>query len=127
MKILVVDDSPSIRAVMRYIIHHEGWELTEATSSEQALELYSQNPDFDLVIIDHGSLRLQGLKTLEYIRNLGFQGKSIVISLDHRGQFIEEVKNLGISSWLHKPFSNEHFCQAVHHAMGKPVILRKSA
>ncbi|NRA63927.1 MAG: response regulator [Pseudobacteriovorax sp.] len=127
MKILVVEDSPSIRTVIKYIVENEGWDLTEAVSHEEASTVFDRAKEFDLVIVDHGSQKLDGLEVLRQLQNIGYQGKSIVISLDDRERFIEEAKGLGISGWLHKPFTNEHFCRAVDHAMGEALLGKKTA
>ena len=127
VKILVVEDSPSIRTVIRYISESQGWEIREAIDCQQALSQFEQSKDFDLVIVDHGSQTLAGLEVLRQLKANGYAGKCIVLSLDARERFIEEVKGLGISSWLHKPFSNEHFCKAIDHAMGASLIGQRTA
>ena len=127
MKILVVEDSPSIRTVIRYIGENKGWDILEAADSASAIDLYNQANELDLVIVDHGSPNLSGLDVLKSLQNQGFHGKSIVLSLDTREEFIDQIRGLGISSWLHKPFSNEHFCTAIDHEMGHNLINKQSA
>src|SRR6516225_7315021 len=50
-RILVVDDEPQIRRIMRTTLVNEGYEVTDARSGEEALELF-QADRYDLVILD---------------------------------------------------------------------------
>jgi two-component system KDP operon response regulator KdpE len=65
-KVLVVDDEPPIRKLLRLGLGTQGYEILEAANARTALELIAQKPD--LVILDLGLPDMQGLDVLASIR-----------------------------------------------------------
>ena len=66
-KILVVDDEPPIRKLLRMGLAAHGYEVLEATNGKSALELLDKKPD--LVILDLGLPDIDGLELLRRIRH----------------------------------------------------------
>jgi CheY-like chemotaxis protein len=66
MRILLVDDQPDMRLLMRSWLTQPGWEVVEATSGEEALELRADA--FDVLVVDH--LMDPGMNGLELARAL---------------------------------------------------------
>ncbi len=67
-RILVVDDEPQIRRVMRTTLSASGYEVADARSGEEALERLSSE-SFDLVLLDMNMPGAGGLETCRAIRN----------------------------------------------------------
>jgi two-component system KDP operon response regulator KdpE len=65
-KVLVIDDEPPIRKLLRLGLGTQGYEILEAPNGRTALELIAQKPD--LVILDLGLPDMQGLDLLTSIR-----------------------------------------------------------
>jgi two-component system, OmpR family, KDP operon response regulator KdpE len=65
-KVLVVDDEPPIRKLLRMGLTVQGYQILEAPNGKTALELLSQGPD--LVILDLGLPDIQGHELLRMIR-----------------------------------------------------------
>jgi two-component system KDP operon response regulator KdpE len=59
LRVLVIDDEPPIRKLLRMGLSTQGYEILEAPSGRIALELLAENPD--LVILDLGSRMCRGL------------------------------------------------------------------
>ena len=68
LKVLVVDDEPPIRKLLRTGLGMEGYETIDAPNAKAALELMADEPD--LVILDLGLPDMQGLELLRKIRDL---------------------------------------------------------
>src|SRR5512142_880543 len=66
LKVLVVDDEPPIRKLLRMGLGTQGYQTVDASSAKAALELISDKPD--LVILDLGLPDMQGLELLRQIR-----------------------------------------------------------
>jgi two-component system, OmpR family, KDP operon response regulator KdpE len=66
VKVLVVDDEPPIRKLLRMGLSTQGYEILEAPNGRTALELMAQTPD--LVILDLGLPDMQGLELLRTMR-----------------------------------------------------------
>ncbi len=66
-RILVVDDSPSVVALLRGFLVHEGYEVVVATNGLEALERYAEQPP-DLVLMDVMMPELDGIETVRRMR-----------------------------------------------------------
>jgi two-component system KDP operon response regulator KdpE len=102
-RILVVDDEPRMIHFIRLNLEHDGYEVVEAESGEQALEkLRDRLPD--LVLLDVMMPELDGFETLRMIRELSTVP---VIMLTAKGEEEDRVKGLeiGADDYIVKPFS----------------------
>ena len=66
LKVLVVDDEPPIRKLLRMGLGTQGYQTLDAADAKAALKLISSKPD--LVILDLGLPDMQGLELLRQIR-----------------------------------------------------------
>ena len=114
MKALLVEESPTVCAVMEYALKHEGWDLTVAETQEQAMELLSSEGEtIDIVIVDHSLDHIDGLSVLERSSKLNHNPKSILLSQDDRSEITDQAQNLGAICWLHKPVSMASLLKAI--------------
>jgi two-component system, OmpR family, KDP operon response regulator KdpE len=102
VKILVVDDEPPIRKLLRMGLAAHGYEVLEASNGKIALELLAQKPD--IVILDLGLPDIDGLDLLRRIRNT--QESLPVVVLSSRGDEAGKVAalDLGADDYVTKPF-----------------------
>src|ERR1700757_5311506 len=114
-KILIVDDDPQIRRVMKVILAGERYELADARSGEAALlQLRSFMPD--LVLLDLNMPGMGGLETCRQIR----EGSDIpVIILTVRNAEDEKVEALdaGADDYVPKPFGMKELLARVRAAL----------
>ena len=102
LKVLVVDDEPPIRKLLRMGLSTQGYEILEAPNGKASLDLLSQNPD--LVILDLGLPDMQGLELLRMMRARNEAVPIVVLS--SRGDEVGKVQalDLGADDYLTKPF-----------------------
>jgi two-component system KDP operon response regulator KdpE len=102
-KILVVDDEPQIRRVMRVILAGENYEIVEARSGEAALLSFREFLP-DLVLLD---LNMSGMSGLETCRAIRETSEVPIIVLTVRQEEAEKVAALdaGADDYVTKPFS----------------------
>jgi len=102
LKILVVDDEPPIRKLLRLGLDAHGYEVLEATNGKTALEMLARFPD--LVILDLGLPDVQGLELLRKIREQHESLPIVVLSSrsDEAGKV--EALDLGADDYVTKPF-----------------------
>ncbi|MEO8483285.1 MAG: response regulator transcription factor [Acidobacteriota bacterium] len=100
--ILVVDDDPQIRRVMRVTLTQQGYEIDDAKSGEVALDKIRQHR-FDLVLLDMNMPGMGGLETCETIRR---QSEIPVIMLTVRDAEADKIQALdaGADDYVTKPF-----------------------
>lgn len=101
-KILVVDDDPHIRELIRVFLEKEGFDVIEASDGVEALQLWETTP-VDLVILDIMMPRLDGWSLCEELRN---HSDVPVLMLTAKGETAQKFKGfqLGADDYLVKPF-----------------------
>ena len=101
-RILVVDDDPQIRRVMRVTLTGQGYEIDDAKSGEGALEKLREQR-FDLVLLDLNMPGIGGLETCRLIRD---QSEIAVIIMTVRDTEADKVEALdsGADDYITKPF-----------------------
>ena len=102
LKILVVDDEPPIRKLLRMGLSTQGYEILEAPNGKASLDLLGRNPD--LIILDLGLPDMQGLELLRTMRARNERVPIVVLS--SRGDEIGKVQalDLGADDYVTKPF-----------------------
>jgi two-component system KDP operon response regulator KdpE len=102
LKIMVVDDEPPIRKLLRMGLTSQGYQVLEAPNGKTALELLAKKPD--LVILDLGLPDVDGLELLRRIRHR--QENLPVVVLSSRGDEPGKVAalDLGADDYVTKPF-----------------------
>jgi two-component system, OmpR family, KDP operon response regulator KdpE len=121
LSVLVIDDEPPIRKLLRMGLSAHGYEIHEAPNGKAALELLSTPPD--LIILDLGLPDMQGLDLLRTIRA---RHESVpIIVLSSRGDEAGKVQalDLGADDYVTKPFGMEELLArlraAVRHQLQK--------
>jgi two-component system KDP operon response regulator KdpE len=102
LRVLVVDDEPPIRKLLRMGLTAQGYQTLEAPNGKVALELLGQAPD--LVILDLGLPDMQGHDLLRTIRA---RNESVpIVVLSSRGDEAGKVQalDLGADDYVTKPF-----------------------
>jgi len=115
LKILVIDDEPPIRKLLRMGLSTQGYEVLEAPNGKSGLELLTQNPD--LVILDLGLPDVDGLELLRTIRGRK-EGVPIVV-LSSRGDEAGKVQalDLGADDYVTKPFGMDELMARMRAAL----------
>jgi DNA-binding response OmpR family regulator len=117
-RILVVDDDPDIRLLLRNLLERANFTVDEAEGGRSALRnLYSSPPS--LVILDVSMPEMDGYQTLERIRDLS---DVPVLMLTARTQELEKVRGLtaGADDYVAKPFGRQELLARVQ------ALLRRS-
>ncbi len=112
-RILVVDDDPKIRTVVRRGLAYEGYRVVEAASGEEGLEKAREHLP-ELVILD---VMLPGIDGLEVTRRLRSADDHVaILMLTARDEVRARVEGLetGADDYLVKPFSFEELLARVH-------------
>jgi two-component system, OmpR family, KDP operon response regulator KdpE len=101
-RILLADDEPAIRKVVRDALEREGHEVVAAVDGEEALERFA-NAGFDLVVTDLAMPRLDGLELVQAIRR---RSPVPILVLTVRSEEREKVRLLdaGADDYVTKPF-----------------------
>jgi DNA-binding response OmpR family regulator len=110
-RVLVVDDDPDIRGLLRELLDRRGFDVTEARDGQEALRaFFAERPD--LVVLDVAMPVLDGWKTLERIRELS---DVPVVMLTARTTELEKTRGLraGADDYVTKPFGRQELLARV--------------
>jgi two-component system, OmpR family, KDP operon response regulator KdpE len=115
LKVLVIDDEPPIRKLLRMGLSTQGYDILDAPSGKTALEMLKHKPD--LVILDLGLPDMQGLDLLSMIRER-LEGVPIVV-LSSRGDEAGKVDALdrGADDYVTKPFGMDELLARMRAAL----------
>jgi two-component system KDP operon response regulator KdpE len=115
LTVLVVDDEPPIRRLLRMGLSTQGYHILDAPTAKAALELLAQSPD--LIILDLGLPDMEGLELLRTIRARSERVPIVVLS--SRGDEGGKVAalDLGADDYLTKPFGMEELLARLRAAL----------
>jgi two-component system KDP operon response regulator KdpE len=122
IKVLVIDDEPPIRKLLRMGLTSQGYNIIEAGNGKAALELMGEAPD--LVILDLGLPDIQGHELLRTIRS---RNESVpVVVLSSRGDEAGKVRalDLGADDYVTKPFGMDELLARMRAALRHQLQLQ---
>jgi DNA-binding response OmpR family regulator len=116
--VLVVDDDPEIRDVVRWLLEDEGWTVETASDGRDALERATRARPA-LIVLDMGLPILSGEEVAMRLREVYVDPPPIiVVSADGRAG--EKAARIGAASYLHKPFDVDALARLVRLTLGSP-------
>ena len=124
VRVLIVDDDPKVRRVLKRLLSLEGMEPIEASDGESALEIIRlRSPD--LVLLDIRKPGVSGEKTLQQIRVLDRDVPVIIIT--GYGTIRDAVQRLkdGAYDYLTKPFDNDEVLLTIRQALNKRQLKKR--
>ena len=115
LKVLIVDDEPPIRKLLRLGLTTQGYQIIEAPNGKTAIELLNQKPD--LIILDLGLPDIQGHELLRMIRARNESVPIVVLSSrsDEAGKV--EALDFGADDYVTKPFSMDELLARMRAAL----------
>jgi two-component system KDP operon response regulator KdpE len=118
-RILVVDDEPQIRRVMRATLVAEGYEVLDARSGEDALELIRAER-FDLALLDINLPGISGIATCREIRTTS--DLAVIMMTVRNGQQDKvEALDAGADDYVTKPFGMSEMLARIRAALRRPM------
>ena len=124
-KILVVDDEPQIRRIMRTTLTAEGYAVYDARSGEEALDAVREQR-FDLVLLD---VNMPGMGGLEACRSIRSTSDTAIIMLTVRSAEEDKVAALdaGADDYVTKPFGMPELLARIRAALRRLPVSSDSA
>lgn len=120
IKILVVDDEARMRKLVKDFLTVKGFQVLEAGDGEEAIDLFFEQKDIALILLDVMMPKMDGWEVLRSIRKYS---QVPIIMLTARGDEQDELQsfNLGVDEYISKPFSPKILVARVE------AILRRSS
>jgi two-component system chemotaxis response regulator CheY len=104
-KVMIVDDSRTVRQQVVAALGPAGFEVLEAQDGIEGLDRMKGTPDLSLIICDLNMPRMNGLEMLGVAKESGSLSVPVVmLTTEGRTDLIEKAKRAGARGWLVKPF-----------------------
>jgi len=126
-RILVVDDEPQIRRVMRTTLVANGYEMAEARSGEDALERLRRER-YDLVLLDVNMPGLGGIGTCRAIRSErpGLELAIIILTVRNDERDKVEALDAGADDYVTKPYSTPELLARIRAALRRTPLVHEA-
>lgn len=110
-KILICDDEPGLRLVLKKYATFEQYDVSEASNGQEAIAL-CQKETFDIIIMDVMMPELDGFSTVKEIRKTS---DTPVIMLSARGEEYDKILGfeVGVDDYVVKPFSSKEIMMRI--------------
>lgn len=113
--LLVVDDEPQIRRVLRVTLSSNGYDVIEAKNGQEAIEMaVRERPD--LILLDVNMPNMSGLEACSKIR-LSFEGPIIMLTVRNSEQDKIVALDAGADDYVVKPFATEELLARIRAAL----------
>jgi two-component system chemotaxis response regulator CheY len=117
-RIVIVDDSATVRIMIRFTLEGAGYDVVEAIDGVEALEKLD-GFDIHAMVVDVNMPRMGGMEFLRKVRKIpDFRTTPVIMLTTETGEeLIEEGREAGASGWMVKPFSPEELINILNKVM----------
>ena len=115
-KVLAVDDSATVREVLRATLETAGYQVVLAADGHEALSVLSASANsIDMVLTDLNMPNMDGLELIREVRSQpGYRFKPVMmLTSETQPELKAEGKKAGASCWLNKPFKPDRLLSVV--------------
>ena len=118
-KILLVDDEPGMLRYIKTLLEVDDYKVETATTGEEALEKVEKGLEPDLVLLDVLMPGIDGLQTLEQMRQKKPSTKVVMLSCVNDTRKVVQAMKLGAQDYLTKPFQKAELDSVIDIALGQ--------
>jgi CheY-like chemotaxis protein len=113
MKLLIIDDEPHIRQMMRLTLEAVGHHVDEASSGDEGLTRFGDGTAYDAVVLDQKMPGLDGLETLQRMKKRAPDACVVMATAFASIELAVDAMRLGATDFLRKPMTPETLRSAV--------------
>jgi two-component system, chemotaxis family, chemotaxis protein CheY len=121
-RVLVVDDEPCVRNVVRLVLEKAGYDVLEADNGETAIEAINTGENrlvLDAVICDIRMPKINGVQAIDYLKKQFPHVPIIVLTAYPETEMAVSFMRSGVADYLVKPVDAQKLTAAVEQAMGR--------
>jgi two-component system chemotaxis response regulator CheY len=112
-KILVIDDSETIRQQVKQALAAAGYDIVEAVDGVDGLEKLRAMGDLDMALCDVNMPRMNGLDMIAELQRSGPKVPVLMLTTEGQPSLIKRAREAGAKGWIVKPFKPELLVSAV--------------
>jgi two-component system, NtrC family, response regulator AtoC len=118
-RILLVDDEPAMLRYIRTLLEVDDYKVETASTGEEALERLDKGMEPDLVLLDVLMPGIDGLETLEQIRQKRPAAKVVMLSCVNDTRKVVQAMRLGAHDYITKPFQKAELDAVIDQCLGQ--------
>jgi len=118
-RVLIVDDSKFMRMLLADLLTRSGFEVIEAESGEQAVDVYLEERP-DLVTLDILMPGRDGIETLQDLRAQAPEVRVVMVTALGMEDYIKRALDAGADGFILKPFSPEKVLETLQEVLERP-------
>ena len=127
MNVLIVDDEPHIRQMMRLTLEGAGYHVDDAADGQAGIDRFGDGHDYGVVVLDERMPGLDGLETLRAIKKRAPDACVVMVTAYASIELAVDAMRLGATDFVRKPMTPETLRSAVAAAVvGKPPVQPRS-
>ncbi len=107
-RVLVVDDGPENRELVKLVLDDHGLMIDEAGNGQIAVEMASRN-EYDVILMDVQMPVMDGFTATRTLRDTGIQAPIVALTANAMKGFEQECLDAGYSDYISKPIDIDHF------------------
>src|SRR4029077_18470143 len=119
-KILVIDDSETIRQQVKQALASTGYQIIEAVDGVDGLEKLRTVADLDMALCDVNMPRMNGLDMIAEAQRTGSRIPILMLTTEGQPSLIRRAREAGAKGWIVKPFKPELLVAAVTKLIDPP-------
>jgi two-component system chemotaxis response regulator CheY len=118
-KVLVVDDSATVRHQLRTFLESKGFTVSEAQDGIAGVTSAGKTP-FDLIIVDMNMPMMTGFEMIAEVRRLAGYAKTpiFVLTTDAALDSAQKGKEVGATAWIVKPYKPDALLAGINKVLG---------
>ncbi len=118
-KILIIDDEPFVRKTAKTILENAGYEVIAAENGDVGINTYLEVNDIDLILLDMIMPGKSGKETYTELKKINENILVVLSSGFIHDDVLEDLKNMGISGYIKKPYSAVNLAQVIYEILYK--------
>jgi two-component system, NtrC family, response regulator AtoC len=122
-KILLVDDEPAMLRYIRTLLEVDDYKVETASTGEEALQCVDKGLEPDLVLLDVLMPGIDGLETLEQLRQKKPGLKVVMLSCVNDTKKVVQAMRLGAHDYLTKPFQKAELDAVIDQCLGQGKVI----
>ncbi len=117
-RVMTVDDSASVRMMVRYALKGAGYEVVEAVDGVDALEKLA-GMEVQAMVVDVNMPRMDGIEFVRKLREMPghLETPVLMLTTEENRSRVEDGRRAGANGWMVKPFSPEDLVQILKQVM----------
>ena len=126
IKVLYVEDDDEVRKNIEKLLNTIFTNIKSATNGKEAIAIFKQHKDIDLIITDINMPMMDGINFIEEARKINFNIPTIIISAHNDQELINKAIMAGIDGFILKPIDLDQYYNTISKVVNKCYLIKEN-